>query len=209
MYTYLHTYIHTYIRTYTHTYIHIHTYIHTYIDTYINTYILNTYIYGHIYMYVNILKCTFIYVLLYVQHGAICLLCIYCHNNCPYKAYHDVFSLRWWRFSNPKLTHDKHLCLVLLTNLSRCYDLLTLRLYKYYTLCIEDIRIRILYLWMNVLICRKKKSSRVFLDLAIVICVLHFDCYKLKHSNNNQRTVAYVRSLLNPSNGLKRGLSRK
>ena len=141
-----------------------------------------TYMGIYIYMCVNTLKFMFICLLLYVQHGEICLLCIYCHNNCPFKAYHDVFSLRWWRFSNPKLTHDKHLCLVLLTNPSRRCDWLTLRPHHYYTLCIEDIRITTLCLCMNMLICRKKKSSRVFVYVAIVICVLHFDCYTMTQS---------------------------
>jgi hypothetical protein len=154
-----------------------------------------------VYMYVNTrtLKCTFIHVLLYVQHRKICLLCIYCHNNCPYKAYHDVFSLRWWRFSNPKLTHDKHLCLVLLTNLSRCYDWLTLRLYNYYTLCIEDIRITILCLCMNMLICRKKKSSRVFVEVAIVVCVFTSTVIRWR----NQTIINEASHIVLPSNDLK------
>jgi hypothetical protein len=148
----------TYIRTYIHTILlrlHTYTQTHTY-AIYIYIYI---YIYIVIYMYVRTFKCTSIHVPLYLQHGEICSLYIYCHNNYLYKAYHDVYSLRWWRFSNPKLTHDKQLCLVLLTNLSWCYGWLTLRLYNYYTQCAEDIRISILCLCKDMLI-RPMKEAR-------------------------------------------------
>ena len=63
-------------------YIHTRRYTHVFIHTYIHTYTHMYATYMGIYMYVNTLKCTFMCVLLYVQHGEICLLYIYCQNNC-------------------------------------------------------------------------------------------------------------------------------